>query len=111
LLRERIRSNIGLSNTPQKKEAQEDSPKRASTTDNSTIIDLASVNDTQSPSPETSQLVETSLSLVQDSTLSIADIRRHLGWMIPLTCGHNGNLSAEETSVFDRHLQAVGYIK
>ena len=34
-----------------------------------------------------------------------------IGYLIPLTCGHNGMLSAAEHKTYEGHLSAVNFIK
>eukprot|EP01017_Pseudomicrothorax_dubius_P039377 TRINITY_DN6023_c0_g1_i8.p1 TRINITY_DN6023_c0_g1~~TRINITY_DN6023_c0_g1_i8.p1 ORF type:complete len:246 (-),score=62.44 TRINITY_DN6023_c0_g1_i8:123-860(-) len=53
----------------------------------------------------------TSESRIEHTGLSLEEIRRQVGYLLPLSCGHNGNLNRIESQVFEKHLRAIEFIK
>jgi hypothetical protein len=49
-------------------------------------------------------------SIKNDSTNELMS-PKHLGHLIPLNCGHTGQLMSEEANLMEKHLKEAGFIQ
>ena len=98
-IRERIRNNLGL-------KAKKGENGAATLRESSSNTSGGELMEGQNHSAE-----NTSIEMLTENSLNISDIRKQVGYLLPLTCGHNGNLNAVECLVFEKHLRNMGFLK
>eukprot|EP01017_Pseudomicrothorax_dubius_P004324 TRINITY_DN10843_c0_g1_i2.p1 TRINITY_DN10843_c0_g1~~TRINITY_DN10843_c0_g1_i2.p1 ORF type:complete len:812 (+),score=218.85 TRINITY_DN10843_c0_g1_i2:289-2724(+) len=47
----------------------------------------------------------------EQTAMTLEEIKSKVGFLLPLSCGHNGNLNRLESQVFEKHLRAATFIK
>eukprot|EP01017_Pseudomicrothorax_dubius_P015640 TRINITY_DN1793_c0_g1_i1.p1 TRINITY_DN1793_c0_g1~~TRINITY_DN1793_c0_g1_i1.p1 ORF type:complete len:632 (-),score=173.61 TRINITY_DN1793_c0_g1_i1:116-2011(-) len=62
---------------------------------------------------ESKILIDTTsfMSSYELSSLTLEDIKRHIGYLLPVSCGHNGNLTRLEAHFFEKFLKSISFLK
>ena len=76
---------------------------------NTEEINLITISKTDVEATKSIMDISQKVDVEGDKVQSLAVIS-NLGNLIPVTCGHNGNLSKNERALFDYHLKNSGFI-